>query len=195
LLDGHGEAFDELVDRYYGLTLRVARMYVRSDAVAEEVAQDAWIGVIEGLKRFERRSTLKTWIMTIVANIARTRARREARLVPVSSLTGLEADGMDLGRYGAQGGPFPGNWTSFPAAWPPAPDESAAMKETMAVVRAAIEALPEMQRVVITLRDVEGWAAAETAAVLDLSEVNQRVLLHRARTNVRAALAKHFADE
>ena len=195
LREGDEAAFTLLVDRYYALTLRVARTYVRSQSVAEEVAQEAWIGVIKGLRRFEGRSSLKSWIMRIVANQARTRAVREARSVPFSALAGEEDDGIDPGRFRGADDPFPGHWTSYPRSWPELPDEATVTRETLAVVQEAIEGLPEKQRLVITLRDIEGWDSAETAAALDLTETNQRVLLHRARSKVRAAVERHFADE
>ncbi|HZA39972.1 MAG TPA: sigma-70 family RNA polymerase sigma factor, partial [Actinomycetota bacterium] len=184
-----------LVDRYHALTVRVARAYVRSHEVAEEVAQEAWIGVIQGLPRFEGRSTLKTWILRIVANRARTRAAREARSVPFSALGSEEEDGIDSSRFRGPHDPFPGHWTSYPRTWPALPEEASATRETLSVVQEAIEALPEKQRLVITLRDIEGWDAADTAAALDLTDTNQRVLLHRARSRVRAALERHLADD
>lgn len=192
---GYEDAFNELIDRYYPLTARVARHYVRTHAVAEEVVQEAWMGVIQGLKRFEGRSTLKTWILRIVANVARKRARQEARSVPLSSLAVETDDGVDISRFRGDSDAFPGHWNSYPAHWGGLPDAAAAARETLDVVRAAIEALPEMQRLVITLRDIDGWEGPEIAEALDLSAANQRVLLHRARSKVRAALERHFADE
>ena len=195
LREGDEAAFTLLVDRYHALTVRVARAYVRSHEVAEEVAQEAWIGVIQGLPRFEGRSTLKTWILRIVANRARTRAAREARSVPFSALGSEEEDGIDSSRFRGPHDPFPGHWTSYPRTWPALPEEASATRETLSVVQEAIEALPEKQRLVITLRDIEGWDAADTAAALDLTDTNQRVLLHRARSRVRAALERHLADD
>src|ERR671919_1148879 len=187
--DGDEAAFEQLVDRYYGLTLRVARTYVGSHALAEEVAQEAWIGIIKGLQRFEGRSSLKTWIMRIVMNIAnnaRARAIRESRSVPFSELS--DDDGIDRTRFRGVEDPYPGHWTSPPRTWRVLPDEATSMRETLEVVRDVVEALPEKQRLVFTLRDIEGWDTADIAQALDVSDNNQRVLLHRARTKVRAAL-------
>lgn len=195
LQDGDEAAFNQLVDRYYTLTLNVARSYVRSQSVAEEVAQEAWIGVIRGLHRFEGRSSLKNWIVRIVVNIARTLAAREARSLPFSALAGEDDDGIDPSRFRDAGDPLPGHWTSFPRTWPDLPDEAATTQETLAFIEHAIEALPEMQRLVITLRDIHAWDSAEIAAELGLTDSNERVLLHRARTKVRAALETHLSDE
>ena len=195
LRDGEEAAFNELVDRYYALTLHVARSYVRSPSVAEEVVQDAWIGVIEGLHRFEGRSSLKNWIVRIAVNKARTRGAREARSVPFSALVTDDDDGIDPSRFRGPGDAFPGHWTSYPRTWRSLPDEATAMHETLSVVQEAIEALPEMQRLVLTLRDIDGWGSAEIATALGLTDANERVLLHRARTKVRAVLEKHLADE
>jgi RNA polymerase sigma-70 factor (ECF subfamily) len=196
LRDGDEAAFEQLVDRYYGLTLRVARSYVRSQALAEEVAQEAWIGIIKGLQRFEGRSSLKTWIVRIVMNIAnniRARAVRESRSVPFSELS--DDDGIDRTRFRGVEDPYPGHWTSPPRTWRVLPDEATSMRETLEVVRDVVEALPEKQRLVFTLRDIEGWDTADIAQALDVSDNNQRVLLHRARTKVRAVLEGHLADE
>lgn len=192
---GDEAAFRDLVDQYHAPCLRVARVYVRSRADAEEVVQDAWLGVIKGLDGFEGRSSLKTWIMRIVANRARSRAVREARSVPFSDLSGEGDEGIDADRFRSEGDAFPGHWTSYPRQWPALPDDAAAMGETLGVLRHALESLPAMQRMVFTLRDVEGWDAADTVNALELTEANQRVLLHRARTKLRAALERHFGDE
>jgi RNA polymerase sigma-70 factor, ECF subfamily len=193
--DGDETAFNQLVDRYYPLTLHLARSYVRTQSVAEEVVQDAWIGVIEGLHRFEGRSSLKNWIAQIAINKARTRGAREARSLPFSSLANEDDDGIDPTLFRKPGDAFAGHWISYPPTWRSLPDEATVMHETLGVVRDAIEALPEMQRLVLTLRDIEGWGSAEIATVLELTESNERVLLHRARTNVRAILERHLADE
>jgi RNA polymerase sigma-70 factor (ECF subfamily) len=196
LRDGDDAAFEQLVDRYYGLTLRVARTYVRSQALAEEVAQEAWIGIIKGLQRFEGRSSLKTWMVRIVMNIAnniRARTVRESRSIPFSELS--DDDGIERTRFRGVDDPYPGHWTSPPRTWRALPDEATSMRETLEVVREVVEALPEKQRLVFTLRDIEGWDTADIAQALDVSDTNQRVLLHRARTKVRAALEGHLADE
>jgi RNA polymerase sigma-70 factor, ECF subfamily len=184
---GDEAAFMTLVDRYGPLMLRVALMHVRSRDVAEDVVQEAWLGVLKGLDRFEERSTLKTWLLRIVANIARTRAVREQRSVPLSS---LEPEGD---RFQPSDHPmYPGGWAVPPHAWARLPDESLLAAETLQIVRDAIEQLPPRQQEVITLRDVEGWDSHEVSAALDLTEGNQRVLLHRARSKVRQALEDYF---
>jgi len=186
-------AFEALVDRHHGTMLAVARTYVKTHAVAEEVVQDAWLGVLKGLDRFEGRSSLKTWIMRILVNIARTRGAREARSVPFSSLApeGEEA-AVSPERFRGPDDGFPGHWNRYPRDWRSVPEEALLGRETMGVVMSVIEALPPSQQTVIRMRDVEGWTADEVCAALELSGGNQRVLLHRARSRVRAALERHF---
>jgi RNA polymerase sigma-70 factor, ECF subfamily len=191
---GDEAAFNQLVDRYYALTLHVVRPYVRTESVAEEVVQEAWIGVIQGLRRFEGRSSLKNWIVRIAINKARTRGAREARSVPFSSQVHADDDGIDPTFFRGPGDAFPGHWTSYPRTWRSLPDEATVMRETLSVVQEAIEALPTMQRLVLTLRDVEGWESAEIATTLGLTGSNERILLHRGRTKVRAVLERRLAD-
>jgi len=190
---GDEAAFMTLVDRYGALMLRVALMHVRSRAVAEEVVQEAWLGVVRGLDRFEGRSSLKTWILRIVANLARTRAVREQRSVPLSS---LEPEGdepsVDPTRFRPLDDRYPGGWAVPPHAWARLPEESLVADETLRLVREAIDRLPARQQEVITLRDVEGWDSDEVCTALDLTEGNQRVLLHRARSKIRQELEDYF---
>jgi RNA polymerase sigma-70 factor (ECF subfamily) len=194
---GDEAAFKELVGRYHSSLLRLAMVYVKNRAVAEEVVQETWLGVIQGLDRFESRSLLKTWIFRILTNKAKTRAYREARSVPFSS---FEPDGGDDGEASVEPGRFldashptwPGHWASPPQSWNEVPDSRLVSKETRRVIETAIRALPPAQSQVIALRDVEGWSAEEVCALLDISEANQRVLLHRARSKVRAALERYF---
>jgi RNA polymerase sigma-70 factor (ECF subfamily) len=190
---GDEAAFESLVDSYYGMMLSVAQNYVKTRAVAEEVLQDAWLGVLQGLDRFEGRSSLKTWIISIVINIAKTRSAREARTVPFASLAreGDEA-AVEPDRFRGRDDAFPGHWWAYPANWDERPDEVILGRETLQVVTDAIEELPESQRVVITMRDVAGCSPGEVCETLELSEGNQRVLLHRARSRVRAALERHL---
>jgi RNA polymerase sigma-70 factor (ECF subfamily) len=194
---GDERAFSDLVSAYSPSMLRVARMHVSSRAVAEEVVQEAWLGVIAGIGRFEGRASLKTWIFRILTNIAKTRGEREGRSVPISALGGRDDDGeaavspdrfLDSGRWA-------GHWTSAPSRWSDLPEEQLVGVETVAVVEQAIAALPEVQRTVITLRDVEGWSAEEVRNALELSETNQRVILHRARSKVRKALEDYLDGE
>jgi RNA polymerase sigma-70 factor (ECF subfamily) len=173
--------------------LAVARGYVRSQAVAEEVVQEAWLGVLKGLERFEGRSSLRTWVLRIVANTAQTRAVREARSVPMSSIDpeGSEPT-VEPERFRGPSDPYPGHWWTYPTDWRTRPEVQLASQETIDVVKDAIEELPDAQRAVITLRDVIGCDADEVCASLGISAGNQRVLLHRARARVRAALERHL---
>jgi RNA polymerase sigma-70 factor, ECF subfamily len=192
---GDEAAFGELVDRYHAGLVRLAMTYVRSRAVAEEVAQETWIGVLRGLPRFEGRSSLRTWITRILVNQAKTRALRERRSVPLSSLAGELDDGPAIDPDRFRNPLHPGGWSDPPQSWAELPEERLLGAETRAKVLEAIEQLPPMQRRVITLRDVDGWDAAEVRDLLELSEVNQRVLLHRARSRVREALERYLADD
>ena len=174
--------------------LRIAQLYASSRSVAEEVVQETWLSVFIGLERFEGRSTLKTWLFRILANKAKTRAQREARTLPFSSLAfdgdeGETAVGAD--RFLGPDSRHPGGWAAPPRG---VPEERLLAAETRARIGEAIAALPENQRAVITLRDVEGLSAEETCNVLGLSETNQRVLLHRARSKVRAAFERYLEE-
>ncbi len=189
--------FSALVDEHGPAMLRVARMYVSSRAVADEVVQEAWLGVIGGIDRFEGRASLKTWIFRIVTNIAKTRGEREGRSVPFSSLGGRDGEGeaaVDPDRF-LDAGRWAGHWTSAPSRWSELPEEQLVGGETVGIVASAIAALPEAQRTVITLRDVEGWSSDQVRNALDLSETNQRVILHRARSKVRRALEAYLDGE
>jgi RNA polymerase sigma-70 factor (ECF subfamily) len=183
---GDEAAFRGLVLRHHAALVRLARASVSSHAVAEEVAQETWLAVIQGIDRFEGRSSLKSWIFAILVNRARSRGVREQRIVPMSSLGGDGDDGpaVDADRFVAAGQRWGGHWSSPPVPWEE-PAERLIAKE-------AIERLPTQQRAVVSLRDVEGWSSAEVCALMELSEGNQRVLLHRGRARVRAALEDHF---
>ena len=194
LRGGDERAFEALVDRHYATMLAVARGYVRTRAIAEEVVQEAWLGVLNGIDRFEGRSSLRTWIMRIVVNIAISRGEREARSVPFSTLASEESDepAVDPERFRGQNDGFPGHWRTYPGNWGSLPDDALLGRETLAVVMSAIEELPDAQRVVITMRDVAGCTPEEVCGALDVSDGNQRVLLHRARSHVRGALERHL---
>jgi RNA polymerase sigma-70 factor (ECF subfamily) len=188
---GDEDAFAELIDAHNSSLLRVAMGYVSSRAVADEVVQETWLGVIRGLDRFEGRSSLKTWIFRILTNTAATRGARESRIVPFSSLVDDDGEPLDPDRF------FPsdherlaGHWALGPTPWK-TPEEGLLSAETRAVMMSAIEDLPPAQRTVISLRDIEGWSPEEVCDALEMSEGNQRVLLHRARTKVRAALERY----
>jgi RNA polymerase sigma-70 factor (ECF subfamily) len=195
---GDEEAFVALVRTHHSLVHRTAMTYVSSRAVADEVVQDTWLGVLAGLERFEARSSLRTWIFHIAANIARTRAAREPRCRPFSSIAGDDRDVLgpagDPDRFLSADHPvWPGHWACAPSAWA-RPEERLRSRETREMIRAAIAALPRPQRLVVTLRDVEGWSPEEACDALHVTPANQRVLLHRARTKVRAALEDHLCS-
>jgi RNA polymerase sigma-70 factor, ECF subfamily len=194
---GDESAFSTLVSLYHAPLRRLALSYVRSSAVADEVVQETWLGVIRGIQAFEERSSLKTWIFRILSNTAKTRAERESRVVPVSALRAADLDGdepaVDPDRFfDQQHARWPGHWASPPARWDELPAEHLEGRELLDAMKAAIEELPSRQRQVIVLRDIEGWDSEEVCRVLELSEANQRVLLHRARSKVRQALEHHM---
>jgi RNA polymerase sigma-70 factor (ECF subfamily) len=190
---GDEAAFIALVRRHHAAMVRVAQIYVGNRSIAEEVAQDAWVGALNGLERFEGRSSLKTWLFRIVTNLAKTRAVREGRTIPFSALRTPEnvpEAAVDPDRFRSPEDPrWPGHWASKPQEWP---EQRLLAGETLQVVDAAIDALPPSQRAVLVLRDVEGWSSGEVCNALELSETNQRVLLHRARSKVRKALEAHL---
>jgi len=189
-------AFSQLVDRHHSSLLRLARLYVRTQAVAEEVVQETWLGVLQGIDRFEGRSSLKTWIFHILMNRARTRGQRESRSIPFSAMWDEQAEGpapaVEPERFQGAHGEYPDHWAVPPRDWGRSPEEIALSGETRSLILRAIEGLPPSQREVITLRDIEQWNSDEVCNVLKLTETNQRVLLHRARSAVRRALERHF---
>lgn len=190
---GDEEAFAALVREYHPSLVRVARMYVSSQAAAEEVAGETWLAVVKGLPRFEGRSSLRTWIFRILTNIAKTRAKRDGRTLPFSALQDparVPEPAVDADRFLDPEHPrWPGHWAARPEPWP---EDALLAAETRERLAEAIEALPATQRAVISLRDIEGWTSEEVRNALDLSETNQRVLLHRARSKVRAALESYL---
>jgi RNA polymerase sigma-70 factor, ECF subfamily len=195
---GDEAAFMALVRRYQALMLRIAIGYVRTEAVAEEVVQETWCAVLHGIDRFEGRAALKTWIMRILTNRAKTRGQREARCIPFSAVAENEPDepAVDPGRFLPADHPrYPNHWAAAPAEWSQTPDERLVCAETRECIRAAIAGLPVRQQVVISLRDVEGWSPEEVCDLMNLTENNQRVLLHRARSRVRAELERYFTGE
>jgi RNA polymerase sigma-70 factor (ECF subfamily) len=188
-------AFAALLDVHSPALLRVAMAYVPSRAVAEEVVQETWIAVMRGIDRFEGRSSLKTWIFRILTNVAMRGGSRERRSMPFAALAAAEdtdAPSVDPDRFlSADHELFPGHWALMPTRWP-TPEEGLLSGETRAVIVAAIEQLPQAQRTVLALRDIEGWSSDEVCTALEISAGNQRILLHRARTRVRAAIEDYF---
>jgi RNA polymerase sigma-70 factor (ECF subfamily) len=188
---GDEKAFAALVDRYHSSLQRLAMSYVATREQAEDVVQETWLGVLNGISRFEGRSSLKTWIFRILVNRAKTKGVRERRSVPFSSLEGDGDDNhpsVDPSRFQE------GAWSAPPESWEGIPEDRLLSGETRMVVEEAVALLPPMQRAVITLRDVRGFTAQEARQVLDLTEANQRVLLHRARSKVRGRLEEYLAS-
>jgi len=191
---GDEEAFVALVTRYHASLKRVARAYVSTDAVAEDVVQETWLAVIEGLDRFEQRASLKTWLFHILANKAKTRGVRERRMVPFASLAAADDEpAVPPDRFQRDGDAWPGHWAAPPRPWED-PERRLASLEAREHLRAAISGLPATQQAVLTLRDVEGLDAEEVCGLLDVSAGNQRVLLHRARAKVRTELERYFEE-
>jgi RNA polymerase sigma-70 factor, ECF subfamily len=192
-LRGRDEAaFALVLDAWSGGMTRVARSIVSTHASADEVVQDAWLAVVQAIGTFEARSSLKTWVYRILVNTARRRAMREGRHVSWSLVPGEDdTPTVDPARFGGPGDRFPGHWLAFPAPWP-SPEQNMLAGEVQAQVEAALAGLPERQRVVITLRDVEGYSSDEVCSILQISSANQRVLLHRARAFVRGWLEEYF---
>jgi RNA polymerase sigma-70 factor (ECF subfamily) len=193
---GDEAAFVALVERFGAALLRLARTFVRDRAVAEEVVQETWLAVLNGIDRFEGRSSLKTWIFQILSNRAKTRAVRERRSAPFSALAVDGEDdepAVDADRFRAEGR-WAGHWAAAPSDWSHLPEERLLGRETLARVNEAIGTLPPRQAEVLVLRDVEGWDPAEVCAALGITDGNQRILLHRARSKVRAALERYLAE-
>ena len=188
------EAFAYLLDRYHSSLVRLAQQYVPSRAVAEEVVQETWLAVIEGIDRFEQRSSVKTWLFRILMNIARTRGVQESRTIPYAT-TELPEPGpsVDPNRFRRLNPRTRGSWRRPPHPWSD-PEQHALDAETFALVRRAVDLLPPGQHEVILMRDVLGWSAAEVCEALTVTDANQRVLLHRARSKVRATLELHYDE-
>jgi RNA polymerase sigma-70 factor (ECF subfamily) len=187
-----------LVELYHNSLLRVAQLYVPRREVAEEVVQETWLGVLTGIDRFEGRSSLKTWLFRILTNRAKTRGERESRTIPFSALWDPDSDpdepAMEPERFLPADHPqFPHHWAAPPQSWGEDAEQVLLAQEARTYLRKAIEALPPTQREVITLRDIEGLSSQEVCNVLGVSETNQRVLLHRARSRVRRELERYFA--
>jgi RNA polymerase sigma-70 factor (ECF subfamily) len=190
------QAFTALVDRYHARLIRLACLFVANQAVAEEVVQETWIGVLQGIDRFEGRSSFRTWLFRILTNQAKRRGQREARSMPFAAFSQADADDGEPAvapeRFLPAGDEWAGHWVSYPQNWRETPEERFLSHETRALVQQAIDALPPNQRLVITLRDVEGFPSADVCNALAISETYQRVLLHRARSKVRGHLERYL---
>jgi RNA polymerase sigma-70 factor (ECF subfamily) len=189
---GDEQAFAALVTAWASSMMRLARSHVPSDSVAEEVVQDTWLAVLNGLDGFRGRSSLRTWVFRILVNQAKTRGVRERRTVPFASLAPDEAaPSVDPSRFRGPEDRYPGGWRVFPPEWP---EEVALSNEVHEVVRTALDTLPPRQRAVVSLRDLAGHTSEEVSAMLQITTGNQRVLLHRGRSVVRAHLESYFAN-
>jgi RNA polymerase sigma-70 factor, ECF subfamily len=198
LRDGHEDAYVTLIERYHAPMLKLASTYV-ARAVAEEVVQDTWMGVLKGIHGFEARSSLRTWIFRILMNRTKTRMQREGRSIPFSALWDPAAEpaepSVDPDRFlDATHPQWPHHWRTPPQSWGASPEDRLLSRETQAYIQQAIDALPPSQREVIMLRDMVGCTPEEVCEILSISDANQRVLLHRARSKVRRALEQYFEE-
>ena len=193
LRSGDEDAFALLLDGWSGGMLRVARSFVSTEESAAEVVQETWLAVIEGIERFEGRSSLKTWVYRILTNTAKRRGTREHKVVPMSSVDD-SGPTVDPSRFRPAGDPFPGHWWDFPPAWP-SPEQGLLSGEVRERLAEALDELPERQRLVVVLRDVEGRPYDEVCELLGISAANQRVLLHRARAFLRSKLEEYYMRE
>lgn len=190
---GDESTFASIVDGWSGSMLRVAAVHVSTHSSAEEVVQETWLAVIKGLHAFRGQSSLRTWVYRILVNQAKSRGVREKRVVPFASLGSGSDDepAVEPSRFQGPGDQYPGGWREFPAEWP---EQAALSREMHAVVNHALDTLPPRQRIVVALRDLEGHSAEEVSDLLEISTGNQRVLLHRGRSVVRAHLERYFSS-
>jgi RNA polymerase sigma-70 factor (ECF subfamily) len=190
---GDEDTFRDLFARSYPMMKRVARTYVASDAVAEEVVQETWTAVVTGIDRFEGRSALGTWIFSILTNQAKSHSAREKRAVPFSCVapSGAEEPAVDPDRFQNDDEAWPGHWATPPRPWQK-PERRVLSLEARDHLKAALAQLPDRQRLIVGLRDVDGHSAEEVCDLLGLSQENQRVLLHRGRSRLRAVLEEYL---
>jgi RNA polymerase sigma-70 factor, ECF subfamily len=188
------DAFAYLLDCYHSSLVRLAQQYVPSHAIAVEVVQETWLAVIDGIDRFEQRSSVKTWLFRILVNIARSHGVKENRSIPFASTADLEEEPAVDPRRFRRGLRARGAWKRPPHPWSD-PEQRAVDAETLATIGVAIDRLPPDQREVITMRDLLGWSAAEVCEALEVSDANQRVLLHRARSKVRGSLERQYDQD
>ena len=193
LRSGDEDAFGVLLDGWSGGMLRLARSFVSTEESAADVVQETWLAVIEGIDRFEGRSSLKTWVYRILTNTAKRRGVREHKVVPMSSVDDSRPT-VDPSRFRPAGDPFPGHWWDFPPAWP-SPEQGLLTAEVRTHLTDALAELPERQRVVVVLRDIEGCPYDEVCELLGITPANQRVLLHRARAFLRGKLEEYYRRE
>jgi RNA polymerase sigma-70 factor (ECF subfamily) len=195
LRGGDETVFAQLVDKHTPAMLRVARGYVPSHQVAEEVVQEAWIALVKGIAKFEGRSSLRTWLFTCLINIAKARGIRERRSVD-AEIAAFTGSTVDASRFRLDGDRWPGHWRAeaAPSPFPDTPEGSVLGTELIEVARRELDKLPDRQRAVVTLRDMLGFDSGEVCELLDISVANQRVLLHRGRAALRQVLEDYLAD-
>lgn len=195
LRDGDEAAFAQLVDQYTPAMLGVARGYVPSREIAEEVVQETWIALLKGIDSFEGRSSLRTWLFAVMINIAKRRGLRERRDAD-AAVAAFTGGTVDPARFRTADDPYPGHWKQGeePSPFPDTPEGSVLGNELIAVARRELDKLPERQRIVVTLRDMLGFDSSEVCELLDVSIANQRVLLHRGRAAVRQVLEDYLKD-
>jgi RNA polymerase sigma-70 factor (ECF subfamily) len=195
---GDEDTFTDVVQRLSPTMLRVASSYVRTPEIAQEVVQDAWLAAIQGLDRFEQRSSLKTWLLRIVVNKAKTRGIRERRTVPFSALAsddpGTPSATVDPDRFRGPDDRFPRHWSQPPEAWPDV-ESTVLRSELRQTVESIVATLPPRQAAVLTLRDIQGWSSGDVCEILEITPENQRVLLHRARAAVRRELELYLGRQ
>jgi RNA polymerase sigma-70 factor (ECF subfamily) len=189
---GDEAAFVTFAEAHQATLVRLARVWVKNDALAEEVVQETWLTMLQTIERFEGRSALKTWLCGILVNVARERLRKEGRSVPVSSLEKPDEPAVDPGRFSTNAHPWEGHWELPPTPFPDNPEAHLLTAELRVRIEEAIAALPPAQREVIVLHDVEGFFGDDVGEILGVSSANERVLLHRARAKIRATLERHF---
>jgi RNA polymerase sigma-70 factor (ECF subfamily) len=195
--EGREAGFLALVERYQPGLVRLARLWARDPADAEDIVQETWLVMLQSIDRFEGRSSLRSWLCGILVNLGRAKLRKGARLVPMSSVGGSDdpdaiEPAVDPARFRPEGHPYAGHWCAWPNPWPDSPEQRVLGGETRELLQQAIGQLPPLQGQVLVLRDVEGLSGPEVCEVLGVSESNERVLLHRARSKVRAVLEPHF---
>jgi RNA polymerase sigma-70 factor, ECF subfamily len=195
LRDGDEAVFAQLVDKHTPSMLRVARGYVPNREIAEEVVQETWIALLKGIDKFEGRSSLRTWLFTVMINIAKARGVRERRDADVA-IAAYTGGTVDPARFRGSDDPYPGHWLAdeTPSPFPDTPEGSVLGSELVAIARRELDKLPERQRIVVTMRDMLGFDSSEVCELLDISMANQRVLLHRGRAAVRQVLEDYLAE-
>lgn len=188
-------AFARLVDRHTPSLLRVARGYVPSHQIAEEVVQETWIALVKGIDKFEGRSSLRTWLFTVMINIAKARGLRERRDTD-AAVAAFTGGTVDPARFRTGEDPYPGHWKPehLPSPFPETPEGSLLGNELTEVARRELDKLPGRQRTVVTMRDMLGFDSAEVCELLGISAANQRVLLHRGRAAIRRVLEDYLKD-